>query len=338
MRKPFTIHYRSPKASYGRGHREFLATEVPLKVRTRRKKAVRVRGKHYLGAAVLAAVLTVVVLVWMSSGAPDQPGTLVATVNLPGNGECSVGGTFDGTYYLTIQTGCISSTLQIYQPPPGNGNATLVSTKTIVDSEIGSPVTLSAIAWDPSRRKFWGVLASAVYLIDIGDPTIGGEALASFQFHPNVSGSYMIDGLAYDVGDDTLYYVPDSNLNVYHFSLGTGTNPPLGTLMNVVTPRNAAGQADGALSGVVVGLDNTLFIGRNKNSKAEILRIHKTTGAFISRFATMADRVGDLTCDAASRAAQGTEAILAKDAFNALYQAFEVEEGTCGLRDRGDGG
>jgi uncharacterized repeat protein (TIGR01451 family) len=187
-------------------------------------------------------------------------------------------------------------------------------------------VSISALAWDPSRDLAWGAYADEVWLVDVGDPTVTGNALATFQFNPNVGGASLIDGLAYDAIDDTLYHSPDVDCNVYHFSLGTNGNA-LGTLLNTVTPKNAAGASDCLVSGVTVGSGDTLYIGRDGD--AEIRRIDKTTGDFISQFATTAGRVEDLTCDPVTYAPK--EAILAKDAFSSLYEAFEVEAGTCPL-------
>lgn len=249
-------------------------------------------------------------------------GNLLGTVTLPGNGGCSVAGTFDGVYYMTINTnGCVGTVIGIYQPPiGGNGTAVLISSKNIVDGANNS-VSISALAWDPGRNKLWGVYNGQVYLIDAGDKTMNTEAVAALQFSVNVGGIALVDGLAYDGSDDTLYYSPDVNCNVYHFSNN-------GTLLNTVTPKNAINVSDCKVSGVVVGSGNTLYIGRDGD--AEIRRIDKTTGNFVSNFATTSGRVEDLTCDPVSYAPK--EAILAKDAYNGLYEAFEVEEGTCPLQ------
>lgn len=268
---------------------------------------------------LILAVLVTLLLVTVVLAAP---GGLLGTVTLPGNGSCSVGGTFDGTYYMTVEhaPSCASTTLQIYLPPAGgNGAATLVATKNIDDGG-GIGVTISALAWDPGRGKVWAAYNDNIYLIDIGDPTVGGNATATWQFKAHRGGYSLVDGLAYDPGDDTLYYSPDVNSNVYHFS-------PTGTLLNTVTPKNAAGQADGRVSGVVVGTVNTLYIGRD--GAAEIRRIDKTSGDFIAQFATTSGRVEDLTCDPVTYAP--LEAVLAKDAYQGLYEAFEVEPGTCPL-------
>ena len=283
-------------------------------------------------------------------------GDLLDTVGLPGNGDCSVAGTFTGTYYMTMKGGlpsCAGSTLQIYTPPapdvlPGlpPDPATLVSTKTIVDAADGvTPVAISALAWDPSRNKVWGAYDDKVYLINVGDPTLPGLALATFVFSPSATapaaevdagdllgklpGIVLVDGLAYDSNNDSVWYSPDVHCNVYNFASD-------GTYLAKVTPKDAAGTKDCSVSGVVVGSANSLYIGRNGTS--EIRRVDKTTGSFVSSFATTAGRVEDLTCDPVTYAPK--EAILAKDAYGGpvgdpantpLYEAFEVEPGTCPL-------
>ncbi|MEK6901776.1 MAG: hypothetical protein AABX37_05510 [Nanoarchaeota archaeon] len=284
-------------------------------------------------------------------------GDLLDTVGLPGNGDCSVAGTFTGKYYMTMKggfvVGCAGSTLQIYTPPapdlvPGlpPDPATLVSTKSIVDAADGATsVSISALAWDPTRGKVWGAYADKVYLIDVGDPTVGGLALATFKFSPSATapaaevdpfdpfgklpGITLVDGMAYDDNNDSVWYSPDVHCNAYNFAAD-------GTYLGKVTPKNAAGVSDCSVSGVVVGSANTLYIGRNGAS--EIRRVDKTTGAFVSSFATTVGRVEDLTCDPVTYAPK--EAILAKDAYGGpagdptnvpRYEAFEVEEGTCPL-------
>ncbi len=281
--------------------------------------------RKLLLAGVVLAMALLVGVGWRTPAAEAAPGTLLGTVTLPGNGVCSVAGTFDGTNYITVNSGvCAGTTLGIYDQP-GTGAATLLFSKPIIDDGVGNPVTISAVAWDPSPGGgLWAAYAGNIYLINIS----GASAVATLQFTTTVGGSALVDGLAYDAGGNgTLYYSPDVNCNVYHFSLGRGGDPALGTLMNTVTPKNSLGQSDCLVSGVVVGSANTLYIGRNGD--AEIRRVDKTTGAFISQFATTSGRVEDLTCDPVTYAPN--EAILAKDAYNGLFEAFEVERGTCPL-------
>jgi len=169
--------------------------------------------------------------------------------------------------------------------------------------------------------------ANAVYKLDLGDPTVSGPAGQTFLCNSGNGGFGLTDGLAYDVSDDTLYESPDVNLSVFQFSLGTMGNGPACTLLNTISPQNAAGVADGFVSGVAIGAAGTLYIGRN--GKAENRHINNPSGTFISQFATTSGRVEALTCDPITYAP--LEAILAKDAFSSLYEAFEVAPDTCPL-------
>ena len=85
------------------------------------------------------------------------------------------------------------------------------------------------------------------------------------------------------------------------------------------------------LAGVAIGAGGTLYIGRN--GQAEIRQVNNPSGTFIIQFATTSGRTEDLTCDPITYAP--LEAILSKDAFNGLYEAFEVEPGTCPLSGGG---
>jgi hypothetical protein len=266
-----------------------------------------------------------------SPSALAAPGDLLSTVTLPGNGGCSVSGTLAvtsfGTHYLTVNTsGCEGTTIGVYAPCVGAVcNATLVATKTL-------PNTISGLAWDASRTtatnvKVWGVRSNQVYLIDLGDPTVSGPVVSQTFLCNSGVGPGWTDGLAWDSATDTLYESPDVNLSVYQYSLGTMGNGPACTLLNTISPRNAAGVADGAVSGVAIGASNTLYIGRDGD--AEIRHVNDPSGTFISQFATTAGRVEALTCDPITYAP--LEAILSKDAYSGLYEAFEVEPGTCPL-------
>jgi hypothetical protein len=264
----------------------------------------------------LIAFLAAVALTIAVGGVQAQPGTSLGVVTLPGNGTCSVGGTFDGTYYITVNTSsCSGSVIGIYKPPAGGaGVATLVSTKTV-------GVTISAVDWDSSRNMLWGVFGSntgRAYLIDLGDKTVSGPATATLAFNYNIPGISLVDGLAWDFTNDTVHISPDVSAGWWSFT-------PTGTPLGMVTVKNASGQADGAVSGLAIGANNTMYVGRD--GTGQIRRVNKSNGNFVSQFTTTNFRVEDLTCDQTTYAPK--EAILAKDAFGSSYEAFEVEPGTC---------
>jgi hypothetical protein len=277
----------------------------------------------------LPLALLAVFLVLLPARAEAVPGQSRGLVTLPGNGSCSVAGTYDLTHYITINTNsCSGTTLGIYLPPPlGAGPATPVSTKPVVHSVTGAPVTLSAVDWDASRNLLWGVHGTTpgtAYLINLGNKAVSGPVTATPQFTYNLPGEIsLIDGLAWDFTDDTLQISPDVSCNVFHFST-------TGTLLGSIQPKNLAGVADCAVSGVAIGAANTLYIGRN--GTGEIRRVDKTTGAFIATHATANTRIEDLVCAPnlyTDPIFGPIEVILAKGAFTSDYEAFEVEAGTC---------
>jgi hypothetical protein len=282
------------------------------------KTALRtLRSKLAVPVVLMAVAMTVLI-----GGAQAVPGQSLGVVVLPGNGGCSVGGSFDGTFYITVNTNsCQGTVIGIYKPPPtGAGPATLISTKAVVDGA-NNPVTISAVDWDAGRGLLWGVFGSTTgraWLINLGDKTMSGTATATLAFNYNIPGIQLIDGLAHDFILDQVHISPDVSAGWWSFK-------PDGTPMGMVTVRNANNQADGLVSGLAIGASNTMYVARN--GTGEIRRVNKSTGAFVSSFATTNFRVEDLTCDQTTYAPK--EAILAKDAFGSSYEAFEVEPGTC---------
>ncbi|MDP2727116.1 MAG: hypothetical protein Q8P59_06195, partial [Dehalococcoidia bacterium] len=227
--------------------------------------------KIIIGTAVALFALTSLIALTAFAAV----GGLLATVTLPGNGGCNVGITTDGNVVVVVQgSGCASSTLGVYDPPAGGGAASLLATKSVKDAA-GAAVTVSVVDWDPARSTpgnmmLWAAYGQKVYLINIGNPTVSGDALATLKFTHTVSGG-LIDGLARNPSDDTLYWSLDVACCVWQFSLGTDLNPgnpALGTLMNTVTVKNSSGVADGRVSGVAIGANladgtGTLYVGRD---------------------------------------------------------------------------
>ena len=80
---------------------------------------------------------------------------------------------------------------------------------------------IRAMAFDASG-KIWACQGgSQVFLID----PIASTSVSQFT----VAGC--VDGLAYDGADDTIWASRDADNTIYHYSLGTPPNGPLGTLI-----------------------------------------------------------------------------------------------------------
>ncbi len=287
----------------------------------------KITSKRVKSIGLIASLVAAFALTHNMSPAIAAPGDLLATVTLPGNGDSVGGSTIPGgpagIVYIAPRA-FVTGTWDIYLPPPGPGTqvAALLATKTFVDGD-GNPVAVSCGTWDPERNVLWVAntgIPGPVYSVDLGDLTASGTALATLEFNSNIGGAPLCDGIAYDEGSDTLWISPDVDTFVYEYDL-------IGTRLRAVAPLNAAGQRDGRVSGVTIGSDNTLYIGRN--GAQEIRRINKDTGAFISNFAQTVGRAEDLSCDPVTY--NPIEAIISKDASGGFYEAFEAEEGTCPL-------
>ena len=273
----------------------------------------------------LIVLLSLLALVTVAEAAP---GDSLGTVNLVGSGNSTVGITFDGSFYLVPfgGSGWASNRIGVYRAPVGGaGDATLIAVKKL-------EVRVGTVAWDPRRGRLWGALGKKIFSIDLGLPTEDGEASHTLEFETGLGGSSTIDGLAYDAEADTLYFSQDKSCCVYRFSLGiefNPENPPLGELIETIEPKNAEGLSDKQVGGVVVGSEDTLYIGRPPGN--EVRRIDQVTGDFVAQFAALSKSawVEDLTCDPVTYAPR--EAIVVKYAYNALFEAFEVDPGTCPL-------
>ena len=97
-----------------------------------------------------------------------------------------------------------------------------------------------------------------------------------FSSDPDVQGSYLVDGLAYDSTDDSL--VLRAGLESEHLPLlsGNGRKAYWEPFLNIVRPKDENGGSESDISGVVVGSAKTHCTSvATKGSGARIVRIHK---------------------------------------------------------------
>ncbi len=193
----------------------------------------------------------------------------------------------------------------------------LISSTPMVDVASGAPISFGAIAWDKSRQLLWAGTDSLVSPVSVYqiDPSTG---LATYQFTAITGGFGFTDGLAYDGTDDTIWVSDDVSTIIDHFQSD-------GTFLGTLTPTDAAGDPLGAISGVLVGKGDLLYLGRN--GLGLIDQVKKSDGTFIGSFASPGGRDEDLECDVVSF--PGKTVIWSKDAYNDTVTAIEVEDGTC---------
>jgi hypothetical protein len=262
------------------------------------------RAGIILGIALAATLLS-------GTQAWAQPGTLITTTPLavPGVGV-SVGADCQGVLYYTL-----AGSNNLYKMDK-NG-ATLGSVP--IATAAGAPLQIDEMAWDNTRQLLWGQLHGSnpvdVYTINA---TTG---LATFAFtSATVSAGTFRDGLAYDGTDDTIWISGDVSTTIEHYSSA-------GALLGAITPKNALGGNLGSISGVVVGVGDLLYLGRD--GLVEIVQVKKSNGDFITSFASPGGtRDEGLECDAFSFAP--TLALWSRE-FNSPghVDAIELESGTC---------
>lgn len=259
------------------------------------------------------AVLAVAVVGLLALPGLSAPGDLVATINVPVASPscCGIGIAVNcenpATLYYTNS----------YQPflYMMDAAGTDLGSVPLFDGATGAPISFGAISWDDGRKKLWGGTDNigdppSVYLID----PVTGSCMYMFTLQNAWVG--FVDGIALD-NDETIWVSDDISVDVEHWTTA-------GIYLGSITPKNAAGNPLGAISGVAVGKGDLLYLGRNGNG--EIVSVTKT-GTYISKFATATGRDEDLECDVISFAP--LEVLWSKDAYGNYLEVFEVEPGTC---------
>ena len=155
----------------------------------------------------------------------------------------------------------------------------------------------------------------AVYQIN---PSTG---VATFAFtSATISVGTFRDGIAFDGTDDTIWISGDVSTTIEHYTSA-------GALLGAITPKNSLGGTLGSISGVIVGVGDLLYLGRN--GAVQIVQVKKTNGDFIASFASPGGaRDEGLECDATNFAP--TLALWSRE-FNSpgFVSAIEIEPGTC---------
>jgi hypothetical protein len=269
------------------------------------------KGRHLVLLAVAACLVGGVALA--------QPGSQISVVPLPVPGfGVSVAVGCDGTVYYQLQDGANSDN-NLYKM---DKNGVLLGMVPVVDLN-GTPVFVDEMAFDRTRNGSTGILwaqehnSNPVNVWQV-DPASG---LATFAFiSATISvGSYR-DGIAYDGTDDTIWISGDVSTTIEHYTSAGG-------LINMITPTDAGGNVLGLISGVIVGLGDLLYLGRN--GAAEIVQVKKSDGSFISSFASPGGtRDEGLECDTINFAP--LLALWSREFFAPGFMSvIELEPGTC---------
>jgi hypothetical protein len=208
-------------------------------------------------------------------------GNLVADVVTPEGPVFAVGVTFDGQHlYYTERNGTVLHRIDV-PPPCATPCVTSVATGHI-DIPITSPLNplgiggINAMSYDSRRGVFWAAGGDGLSIYQL---TKTGIATLAFAIDPvlgrpgacktTICWSTLVDGLAYDAADDTIWYKSDASTRIYHYLaqgdlMGKAVLAPTPYVDTDVAPNDLASQCGfNYPSWVVVG-GADLFVGADK--------------------------------------------------------------------------
>jgi hypothetical protein len=234
-----------------------------------------------------------------------------------------------GTLYYTI----FNAAVLLVTDKDGTSIA-LIDT---VDASTNLQIILAEMAWDKGRGNLWAAAQIEkkrnIYLLD---PVTG---IATFQFTaPEAVGPQIIDGLAFDGTDDSIWLSPIASEHIWHYRATDGM------FLGMITPTNSIGDVLSSNDGVVVGVGDLLYLGQF--GLGEIVKVKKSEGSFISSFASPDNHYDGLECDVQSFAPKtviwmrGNTALGPLGNLGTTARAIEVDAGTCtcGAVDPGHNG
>lgn len=289
--------------------------ETESRTRAAGDRAPRWTGRTPVRATVLAAV-TAMVAAALASGL--SPGTAVATPGEfvaetffsqnctgPANG-LGVGVANDGAGHLWVSC---------YQANPDLMRANV--TTGLVEQTYNIDGGLGALAYDAKRNALWagaGGASGSVFFIQLDATKTVTESKAAFP-----TGHFLDDGMAYDAGDDTLYFKEDTATQITQY---TTTGTPIRTF--------PWGGNECYNSGLAIG-GELLFQGSDGCSHVWVVK--KTTLEASFNFSTFSEkdpnhRDEGLSCDPNTFARQ---VMWSKEAYSPNRAlAFEIPPNTCG--------
>jgi hypothetical protein len=255
------------------------------------------------------------------------PGSLLRTITVTPTPACpvvfpigvpvTVGVGFDGTELLVSCTG--NEVITRVDPATGANLGSYAITGIVPGEGIG------AISWDASvpMGQLWVATAriSPQKIYRIPGTTLNkglGTGVASFAFAHPAGGGTIVDGLAFDGTDSTIWMSPDVSDTIYHYT-------ELGVLIGSKSGLTAQLGGFGN-SGIAIANANTIYLANDGGS--QIYSADKPAIATTTLFATVKPfRLEDLECDNVDFAPLGS--LWSKDAYDWILRAFEVPAGQC---------
>jgi len=284
----------------------------------KKEKTMNTYQSNRIKSVMVSLFILLGCLAFQATSASAAPGDLIKNVPLPVQGfGVSVAVDCEGNVYYTIDGDNDASGEKIYVMDK-DGN--LLNTIVLTDPA-GEPFQdgIDEFAWDQSREILWSQIHASNPIVVVQIDPATGIVSPGFTSATNSVGIYR-DGIAYDGTDDTLWISGDVSSTIEHYQAD-------GTYLGQITPTNAAGETLGTISGVLVGVGDLLYLGRN--GLTQIVQVKKSDGSFIATFASPGGaRDEGLECDPVDFADVGLLALWSRDVNN-FMSVIELEPDTC---------
>jgi hypothetical protein len=286
---------------------------------------------------LLAALTLVAAQIGLgASPAAAAAGNLIADVITPEGPVFAVGVTFDGQYlYYTEKNGTVLHRIDVPPlcatpcvPGPATGH---------IDIPITSPLNpfgmdgVNAMSYDVRRGVFWAAGGDGLSIYQL---TKTGIATLAFSIDPvlgrpgacktTVCFSTLVDGLAYDAADDTIWYKSDASNRIYHYLahgdlLGKAILAPTPYVDTDIAPNDLASQCGFNYPNWVVVGGADLFVGADR---CQYYFEFTKTGTKVgwTAYNTRGTPDGDAECDNVSFA---VPVFWARDVNDGHIRAFE---------------
>jgi len=246
-------------------------------------------------------------------------GDLLRTITVTPAPACdgspiTVGIAFDGT---ELMVSCIYNKV-VTRVDPSNGMSLGSYTITGMLPADGG---IGAMSWDGDANQLWIASSQAspqhVYRVKL-DKTLG-TGIATLAFSHLAGGLALVDGLAYDGTDKSIWFSPDVSNTIWHYDQA-------GTVLGTKSGLCAA-LGGSCNSGVAIADANTIYLA-NDGGK-QVYSWNKSFSGSPSLFIQAQARLEGLACDGATFAKQNVAALWTKDAFDWDLRAYEVPAGQC---------
>lgn len=262
---------------------------------------------------LLAAALTLGSVALPSHATYAANGSFVHEVTF--NRDCSsgigVGIAYDGAEHLWVS--CYASSPDLLRASATTG---------VVDQTYTIAGDLGALAYDAGLNAIWAAENGNIYFIQLdGSHKVVSHRIA---FTPDADAEGLVDGLALDTTDQTLYFKPDNSSPIHHYTTAGKKLADIPGALSCNGPRT---------SGLAIGGD---LLYEGKNGCSHVFVVNKTSLSPAFDFSTVIPsdpnhRDEGLTCDTQTFAGKGAHVMWSKEAYSPnRAAAFEIPFGTCG--------